>query len=80
MNASGKSTLLAEGIYVFAKVQNQPWVDDGSEQWFVNSRDWTVWKQKHPELVSAVEKLQSNLFDRCLNDDLPFEKGGLGAS
>lgn len=65
-NASYLATGLAEGIHLYAVVQNTPMRElKGSQQ----EKAWHDWCRKYPDHVKQVQQLQYDLLDMALNID-----------
>ncbi len=64
MNSSRKTTIIAEGIFLWAQVQNLKG-DDDSDSALAFRRGWELFEQAYPhEVIEFVQKEQFNLFDR----------------
>lgn len=65
VNTSERTTLIAKGILLYARVQNMPAAQvHGSEA----QREWNSWREYHgPKMEDFVRKEQFDLFDRVNN-------------
>lgn len=64
MNTSKLTIIIAQGIYLYAHVQDLPGnlVKDSSEE-----KAWLAWCAMNPKYVQYVKDEQSQLFDRLLS-------------
>lgn len=65
MNTSRRTTLVAEGAYLWAKCMDLPWkaVDSSPEM-----AAWNEWSTTHgPEMAKFAQDIQFALFDRVNN-------------
>lgn len=63
MNASRMTKVVAEGIALWAAVQDLP---GNKVQGSPELGAWLEWADRYPILIDRVKKEQSNLFDRIL--------------
>jgi hypothetical protein len=61
MNCSERTTIIAEGIYLFARVMNESL--DGPIM-TEPTKAWHAWVEKHPSYADFVRREQARLFDR----------------
>ena len=60
MNTSQKTRLIAQGIYLWASVQDSPMDTKESPIW----KAWNAWMELNPQWVDFVKMEQFDLFDR----------------
>lgn len=63
MNNSRRTTIIAQGIALWAVVMDQPTSPMNQEQ-IENEKAWLVWENDNPQFVEFVKREQFNLFDR----------------
>lgn len=64
INSSELTTVVAEGIFLWAKVQNAP---ASQVRGSLMEKDWKDFEESWPEWVDLVKKEQFALFDKVNN-------------